>query len=113
MQGQQWSRKLVKLIAAKAAAATPKEKTLAFTEWQAFAMRPFMGELTLQSFEAHYEEYDKLRNRVGENMRGESITVVQHLSTSCTATRTSAQRSPSTSRWRSLIPAISTLTSPS
>ena len=59
-------RALVALIRDKAAAATPKEKTLAYTEWQAYAMRPFVGELTLASFEAYYDEYDKLRNRVGE-----------------------------------------------
>ena len=75
-------RKLVSLLAAEAKKATPKERTLAFTEWQAFAMRPFMGELTLETFEAHCEEYDKLRNRVvGDNMRGTDITVVQHICT--------------------------------
>ena len=74
-------RKLIKLISAEAEKTTPKEHTLAFTEWQAFAMKPFVGELNLLTFEDNYERYELLRNCVGESMRGTDVTVVQYIST--------------------------------
>ena len=53
-------RALVPLLKAEAAKATGKDRTLVASKLSSFVNKGHIGELTLQSFNDHYKEYNRL-----------------------------------------------------
>lgn len=70
---------LLPLIKTKADNVTDGEKTLASTEFTLFAAKPFVGELTLDTFDKWYEKYDQLVKRIAPASRPGALETIGKL----------------------------------